>query len=97
MGMFTKGQERTAENVYDRIKKHLKPKDGAVHVVMVNSFGKLGNAVFDCDDKYTTQIDHVILKMQYDGYQIIDIKFNSIRDKGLSGETDGYQTLIMYK
>ena len=77
MGMFTKGQQRAAENVYETLRQYLKPKDGGVHVVMVNSFSKLGNQSFGCEDKYTTQIDYILHCMQIDGYIILDVKFNS--------------------
>lgn len=38
MGMFTKGQEKRAANVYEEVRQYLKQKDGALHVVMINSF-----------------------------------------------------------
>ena len=58
MGMFTKAQKNMATGVYADIKKCLKEKDGFTHVVMVNSFGKLANQNFMCEDKYSTEIDH---------------------------------------
>lgn len=97
MGMFTKGQQKSAENVYGTLKQYLKPKDGGVHVVMVNSFSKLGNQSFGCEDKYTTQIDYILHCMQLDGYIILDVKFNSIQGQGLTGNAEGFHTLITYK
>lgn len=97
MGMFTKGQKNEAGVIYNDMKKYLKEKDGLTHVVMINSFSKLLNQIFGCDDKYTTQIDEIVTCMQKDGYEIVDIKFNSIPGQGMSKEMEGFNTLIIYK
>lgn len=97
MGVFTKGQAKVSETIYDKMKEYIVPKDGKVHVVMVNSFGKAGNQAFGCEDKYTTQLDTIISALQDDGYEIVDIKFNSIQNQGLAGLMEGFHTLIMYK
>ncbi len=97
MGMFTKNQKNTAGVIYEETKKYLKPKDGKTHVVMINSFSKLLNQIFGCEDKYTTQIDEILTCMQNDGYEIVDVKFNSIPGQGMSKEMEGYHTLIIYK
>ena len=41
MGLFTKGQAAVAATVYDKMKQYVAPKDGRVHVLMVNSFSKM--------------------------------------------------------
>lgn len=64
---------------------------------MINSFSKLLNQIFGCEDKYTTQIDEIVTCMQKDGYEIVDIKFNSIPGQGMSKEMEGFNTLIIYK
>ncbi len=100
MGMFTKTQKNMANVIYNEAKKYLKEKDGNIHVVMFNSFSKLINELFCCEDKYTTQIDEIVTCMQNDGYEIIDIKFNTLQNqgKGFFGDSmEGYSTLIMYK
>lgn len=97
MGLFTKNQKNTAIVIYDGMKKYLKPKDGNIHIVMINSFSKFLNQTFGCEDKYTTQIDEILCRMQNDGYEILDIKFNSIQSQGLSKEMEGFHTLITYK
>ena len=97
MGMFTKNQKNTATVIYDETKKYLKPKDGKVHVVMINSFSKLLNQIFGCEDKYTTQIDEILCCMQNDGYEILDVKFNSIQGQGMAKEMEGFHTLITYR
>lgn len=97
MGFLTSMQKTNALTVYDKAKKYLKPKDGNKHVIMINSFSKWLNQTFECEDKYTTQIDEIVSNMQNDGYEIIDIKMNSIINQGLTGEMEGFHTLIIYK
>lgn len=98
MALFTSNQKESAERVYEKeVKKHLKPKDGKTHVVMINSFSKFINQVFCCEDKYTTQIDEVVSSMQDDGYEILDVKFNSIQNQGLFKNMEGFHTLITYR
>ena len=98
MGIFTKTQQKAAENIYENsIKPHLKEKDGLIHVVLVNSFSKLINQNFGCEDKYTEQIDSILTSMQQDGYEIVNIKFTSTKNQGVSAITEGFNTLIMYK
>lgn len=82
---------------YAKIKKYLRPKDGKKHVVMVNSYGKWLNVNFGCEDKYTMQMDAIVSCMQDDGYEILDIKFNSLMDNGILKGMEGFQTLIIYK
>lgn len=97
MGLFTTTQKHVANNIYERTKRYLKPKDGKTHIVMINSFSKWLNQNFDCEDKYTTQIDEIISRMQNDGYEILDIKFNSLMNQGIMGQMEGFHTLIVYK
>ena len=97
MGLFSGTQQQASINVYEQTKKLLKPKDGKIHVVMINSFSKWINQVFGCEDKYTTQIDEIISRMQDDGYEIIDVKINSIQNQGITGQMEGFHTLITYK
>lgn len=98
MGIFTKGQKALAENIYEKsVKPFLKEKDGFTHVIMINSFSKLVNQNFGCEDKYTTQIDTILMGMQQEGYEIVDIKFNSLQGQGLGKLMEGFNTLITYK
>lgn len=97
MGLFSGGQKAVAQNVYEKMKTYLKEKDGKVHVVMVNSFSKWINQNFECENKYTTQIDEILCSMQNDGYEIIDVKFNSLMNQGVLGQMEGFHTLIVYK
>ena len=97
MAMFAKTQEDAAERVWDKVKKQLAPKDGMTHVLMINSFSKFVNQVFSVEDKYTRQIDLILTNMQNAGYQILDVKFNSIQGQGLTGNQEGFNTLIIYR
>jgi hypothetical protein len=97
MGLFTKDQTAHANVVYKDVHKYLAQKDGKTHVVMVNSYSKFVNALFCCEDKYTTQIDTILSSMQADGYEILDVKVVPLnRDKTMM-EMQGYSTLITYK
>ena len=64
---------------------------------MVNSFSKFINQNFGVEDKYTTQIDSIVTALQKDGYEIVDIKFDSLKGQGISGSMEGFHTLIQYK
>lgn len=98
MGLFTKTQKATAQSIYEReVKPFLKQRDGYTHVIMINSFGKWLNQNFGCENKYTTQIDEILVDMQKDGYEIVDIKLTALQNQGLTGQMEGFNTLILYK
>lgn len=98
MGLFNKGGKQPTKSLYeDYFQKFMKEKDGKIHVLMVNSYGKWLNENFGCEDKYTDEINHILDGIQKDGYEIVDIKFNSLGDQGATGRMDGFHTLIMYK
>lgn len=97
MGFLKDTQKESAEYVYKKTKESLHEKDGNVHIIMINSFSKWINQVFGCENKYTTQIDEIITNMQNDGYEILDVKFNSIQNQGITGQMEGFHTLITYK
>lgn len=97
MGMFTGQQKAVAETIYQKSKKFLKPRDGLIHVIMFNSFSKFANQAFECESKYTTQLDEIITGMQKDGYEIVDIKLGTLQNQGLGGQAEGFNTLIMYR
>ena len=78
MAMFAKTQEDAAERVWEKVQKQLAPKDGMTHVLMINSFSKFINQNFGVESKYTTQIDTILVELQKAGYQVLDVKFNSI-------------------
>jgi len=97
MGLFDKQNETFAAGMYENdIKKYLKKKNGKTHVLMIESYAKIVNVSISADDKYTTQIDSVLEKMQDDGYDIIDVKINSSVNTGALGN-QSILTLITYK
>lgn len=79
----------------DATRASLAPKGGKARVVMLNGFSKFLNQTFECENKYTGQIDAIIGAMQDDGYEILDVKFNSIQGQGLTGSMEGFCTLVM--
>lgn len=80
-----------------QFERQLKPKDGNTHIIMINSFSKVNNTWFCCDAKYTTEIDTIIGKMEQMGYEITDIKVDTVDRRGVFGIRYGYNTLIIYK
>lgn len=95
-----KAQQYRSDGMFqyaETVRASLAPKDGKVHVVMLNSFSKFLNQTFECENKYTGQIDAIISAMQDDGYEILDVKFNSIQGQGLTGSMEGFHTLVMYR
>lgn len=98
MGIFNKSQKITSEGVYENsIKPNLHRKDGNIHVCLVTSFSKFGNQSFSFENKYSTQIDNIVTNMQNDGYEIVDIKLNSVGNQGMSNSATQFHTLIEYK
>lgn len=98
MGFFNGIQEKMAVNIYEnQIQKYLKEKDGKIHTIMILSFSKIGNVAFSTEDKYTTQMDYIIDRMQSEGYEIVDIKFNVVEKRDVIFNNDGIYTLITYK
>ena len=59
----------------------MKPKDGKTHVLMINSYSRMNNARILSDGKYTDEIDAIIGNIEDRGYEIKDIKVNTV-DKG---------------
>lgn len=98
MGLFKNVNKNMSVNEYEnKIKPTLAEKDGLVHVVMITSFSKFLNQNFGADDKYSSQLDHIITQMQKDGYEIVDMKLTSMNNEGLTGDSTQFQTMIMYK
>jgi len=98
MGMFTKGQQATAQSIYQKdVLPFLKPKDGFTHVVMINSFSKWLNQNFGIEDKYTTQLDEILVDLQKDEYELVDVKLGVIQDQGITKSSEGFYTMILYK
>lgn len=96
MGLFDKGYEKSTEDLYENIEKHLKPKDGKKHIIMLNTMSKSTTNGLECENKYTIQIDHIIEKMQSSGYEIIDIKIDNTMFQSM-GAAFLIRTLIVYR
>lgn len=97
--MFGKVRKKVASNVADSSEwdNTIKPKDGHIHAMFIDSFQGLGEgAVIQIEEKYTNQLNVFLGKLQDSGYEIVDVKFNSFREDHMSSKTK-YQTLILYK
>lgn len=99
MGIFTRKQKDTTENIYEKyIKKQLKEKDGSIHVLIINDSGERIIKKSKYVDNSTTQlINTIISAMQRDRYEIVDIKFNNFTGQGIDGGTEFFRALVMYK
>ena len=96
MGMFDKNYEKSIDNIEDDIKKYLSPKDGNTHIILINSMTKSMTNGWECENKYTLQIDGILKKIQDEGYEIVDIKFESMQQP-MVGNAFLIRTLIIYK
>ncbi len=67
MGVFSTNYEKEAEELWEKVKKDLRPKDGLKHILYI--YGPYTAT------EYNTKINFVVEKMQKDGYSIIDVKF----------------------
>lgn len=76
------------------MKKDVHEKDGFVHDLMINSFLKWINQNFAVEDKHTTQLDENVAGLESDGYEIVDFKFSSLKNQGITGLQEGFNTLI---
>lgn len=97
MGFMQNVRENMAAAQADIIARNYRPKDGRTHVLMLMSFSKLINQAFGCDDKYTNEVDSVLVDLQNKGYEIVDIKLGVLPNQGLTGQREGYLTCIMYR
>lgn len=97
MGFMQNVRENMAAAQADTIARNYRPKDGRTHVLMLMSFSKLINQAFGCDDKYTNEVDAVLVDLQNKGYEIVDIKLGVLPNQGLTGQREGYLTCIIYR
>lgn len=106
MGFFKTSQEiadrqktvrgTEGENIYNNgVKPYLSEKDGNKHIIMINSMLGLLDANAVCDEKTTIKIDTILSYMQNDGFEIVDVKFESIYKS--DNKTAGFNIMIIYK
>ena len=97
--MFNGLRKDVAKNVVDssEYKNTIKPKDGNVHVMMIDSFAGLGEGyTIQIEEKYSNQINEFLDTLQNKGYEIVDVKLNSVPIQKMTSNMK-YQTLILYK
>ena len=68
-----------------------------IHVVLVTSFSRIADETFAVDPKFTVELDTFLMEMQKDGYEILDVKMNTIPDQGLTGTRMKIHTLVTYR
>ncbi len=96
MGLFDKGYEKSAQNLYDDVKQYLQPKDGLKHIIMLNTMSKMTTNGLECENKYTIQINSIIEEMQRNNYEIVDVKIDNTSFQ-TTGNAFLIRTLIIYK
>lgn len=96
MGIFDKNYEKVSDNLYEDIKKYLKPKDGMKHIIMLNTMSKSITNGLECENKYTIQVNSIIEAMQNEGYEIIDVKIDNTSYQAM-GNAFFIRSLIIYK
>ena len=97
--MFGKIRKEAAKSILDssEYKNTIKPKNGNIHVMMVDSFAGLGEgSTIQIEEKYSNQINEFLDTLQNKGYEIVDVKFNSVPIQKMTSNMK-YQTLILYK
>lgn len=98
MGFLSKSRKQSGKDLYIKnIKPELVERDGNVHLIMIDSFSKYINGAFGVETKYTEQIGTIINELQKDGYEIVDVKFDSLKNQGITRIEEGFHTLILYK
>lgn len=98
MGLFSQQTKDNFNNARaDSVLKCLKPKDGKTHIIVFRSFSKAALNVFGCDEKYTNEMDAILVDMQNKDYEIIDVKINTLSNQGATGQRDGYITCVTYR
>lgn len=93
MGLFDKNYEKSADGLYEDVKKYLSPKDGKKHIVLINTMTKVTREV-GCENKYTLQVNSIIEEMQKEGYEILDIKI--VTGNQVVADATLIRTLVTY-
>lgn len=97
--MFGKIRKEAAKSILDSSEytNTIKPKNGNVHIMLVDSFSGTGEgSVLQIEEKYSNQINEFLDTLQNKGYEIVDVKFNSVPIQKMTSNMK-YQTLILYK
>lgn len=94
MGLFDKNYEKSADELYEDVKKYLSPKDGKKHIVLLNTMTKVTTNGRECENKYTLQVNSIIEGMQKDGYEILDIKI--VTGNQVIADATLIRTLVTY-
>ena len=94
MGLF--GSKEPEAPARETAKLLLKPRDGKLHVLMMNTWNTWGTTKFRIDDKYISEVDDVLSYMQDEGYEIVKIEHTSLSD-GTGFGVISYTTLVTYR
>lgn len=99
MGFFSNAKADNADTYYRIAKDNgcIARKDGHIHALLFNSLSGWATDLSGIDEVYTQQVDRILECLQKDGFEIVDLKFNSMPNEGMSGVKDRFQTVILYR
>ena len=95
MGIFDNYSEEPSDKLYEDVKKYLKPRNGKKQVILVTTKTKTSTYKLECDNKYTLEVGKLLEEMQNEGYEILDVKIETLATPGSSIAVA--RTLVIYK
>ena len=95
MGIFDYYSEEPSDNLYEGVKKYLKPRNGKKQVILLTSKTKPSTYKLECDNKYTLEVGKFLEEMQNEGYEIVDVKIEMLETAGSTVATA--RTLVTYQ
>lgn len=98
MGLYGNPVKQNMKEAYQEIREYLKPKDGFLHVIMLNCFGEKPFDGFEADAVFTGKLDQILTFMQLDDYEIVGIQTMLSRGDGVKSlSLDSFKTQIVYR
>lgn len=85
------------EHKYEEIVPYLHEKDGYRHILLLTGFAKMTSKPFECEEKFTLQLDDFITHMQKNDYELLDVKVSPIGNSNVLGTASGYSVCIVYR
>lgn len=85
------------EHAYDDIRPYIKDKDGYQHILVLHATTTLSVNPFQCETRFTMQMDDFLLRMQKDGYEVLNIRISPMGNPNILGAVSGFSIVINYK
>lgn len=97
MGIFDKSTKVTGTSHYDQVKSGVVARDGNVHVLMFNTFCKVGLPTFALDTENTIAVDEVVTGLQKAGHELVDLKLQPVGKLGFTEEGTQFHVVLLYR